>query len=282
MELGKRIYDLRVKSGLSQDKLAELLDVSRQSISKWENNLAIPDLDKIVKLSNIFDISLDELIKGEVVKTNDIDPNTTNHQHLFTKSQTIGMILLVVSLFIILVFTLVNALALGLLISIPLFVCSIICFVTKRYTGLWCAWILYLLFTIYIRLATGINTSLILYTFKYHHSMNYMRLWLAYGILAIEILLVGYSVKILIKNTLKNNDKTKFIACLLVFVSINVFKYFFPMTMLYKSILANIVSYSIIYTLCFAIIDYLNVLVFTHIIVYIIRYHKSKKHIASK
>ena len=227
MELGKRIYDLRVKSGLSQDKLAELLDVSRQSISKWENNLAVPDLDKIVKLSNIFDISLDELIKGEVVKTNDIDPNTTNHQHFFTKSQTIGMILLVVSLFIILVFTLVNALALGLLISIPLFVCSIICFVTKRYTGLWCAWILYLLFAIYIRLATGINTSLILYTFKYHHSMNYMRLWLAYGILAIEILLVGYSVKTLIKNTLKTNDKTKFIACLLVFVSINVFKYFF-------------------------------------------------------
>ena len=42
-----------------------MLDVSRQSISKWENNLAVPELDKLVKLSEIFEISLDMLVKGE-------------------------------------------------------------------------------------------------------------------------------------------------------------------------------------------------------------------------
>lgn len=283
MELGKRIYELRVKNGLSQDKLAELLEVSRQSISKWENNLAVPDLDKIIKLSNIFNVSLDELIKGEVIKENDTNTNTDNHiQTSFSQRQIIGMILLIIAMFIILVFALINGLVLGLLISIPLFVCSVICFVTKRYTKLWCAWILYLMFTIYIRLATGINTSLVLHTFHYHHSMNYMRLWMAYGMLILEILLVIYTIKTLVKNKYQIFDRNKFITCLLIFVFINLFKYIFPMTALYKEILGSIVSFSLVYSLCFTIIDYFNLLTFTFIIVYLVRNYNYKKHITSK
>ncbi len=64
MSLGETIYRLRTEKNLSQGDLAERLDVSRQSISKWENNSAIPDLEKIIKLSEIFDVSLDLLVKG--------------------------------------------------------------------------------------------------------------------------------------------------------------------------------------------------------------------------
>lgn len=53
---------------MSQDELAGKIKVSRQSISKWENNIAVPDLNKIVKLSEELQVTLDELVKGEESK----------------------------------------------------------------------------------------------------------------------------------------------------------------------------------------------------------------------
>ena len=67
MTLGERLARLRAQAGLSQDDLAERLDVSRQSVSKWENNISVPDLDKLVKLGEVFGVSLDELVKGEAL-----------------------------------------------------------------------------------------------------------------------------------------------------------------------------------------------------------------------
>ena len=65
MNLGERIYEFRNEKNLSQGDLADRLDVSRQSISKWENNMAVPDLDKLIKLCDVFEISLDELTGRE-------------------------------------------------------------------------------------------------------------------------------------------------------------------------------------------------------------------------
>lgn len=65
--LGERLYELRTKHEMSQGDLAEKLDVSRQTISKWENNISIPELDKIISLSNVFGVSVDYLVKGESV-----------------------------------------------------------------------------------------------------------------------------------------------------------------------------------------------------------------------
>ncbi|MEG2686715.1 MAG: helix-turn-helix transcriptional regulator, partial [Christensenellaceae bacterium] len=64
MSLGDRIRSLRGEKNLSQNDLAELLKVSRQSISKWETDGATPDLDKLVSMSEIFGVTLDTLIKG--------------------------------------------------------------------------------------------------------------------------------------------------------------------------------------------------------------------------
>ncbi len=65
-DIGERIYKLRVQNNMSQDALAQALNVSRQAVSKWENNVSIPDLDKIAALSRLFSVTTDELIKGEI------------------------------------------------------------------------------------------------------------------------------------------------------------------------------------------------------------------------
>jgi len=64
MELREKISALRKQRGMSQEQLAEQMFVSRQSISKWENGESIPDLANIVRLSEIFGVSTDYLLKG--------------------------------------------------------------------------------------------------------------------------------------------------------------------------------------------------------------------------
>ncbi len=65
MTLGEKIYELRKTRGLSQEQLAEVLNVSRQSISKWEGNVTYPESDKLIALSDYFQVSLDYLMKAD-------------------------------------------------------------------------------------------------------------------------------------------------------------------------------------------------------------------------
>lgn len=65
MDLGSRIKKLRKENNLSQEQLAEKLNVSRQAISKWESNKAYPDIDNLILLRDIFNVTLDDLIIGE-------------------------------------------------------------------------------------------------------------------------------------------------------------------------------------------------------------------------
>lgn len=65
MNLGSRIKTEREKLNLSQDDLAKKMNLSRQAISKWETGSSYPDIGKILKLSEIFNLSLDELVKGD-------------------------------------------------------------------------------------------------------------------------------------------------------------------------------------------------------------------------
>ena len=67
-KLGENIYRLRTAKKLSQGELAEYLDVSRQSVSKWENNVSVPDLDRLVKMAELFEVTLDVLVNGDVPK----------------------------------------------------------------------------------------------------------------------------------------------------------------------------------------------------------------------
>ena len=66
MQIAKTIKQLRVEYKYSQDTLAEKLFVSRQTISSWENDKSYPDIKSLLLISNLFDISLDVLMKGDI------------------------------------------------------------------------------------------------------------------------------------------------------------------------------------------------------------------------
>lgn len=66
MNIGEQINNLRKQHGLSQDDFVNLFNVSRQTISNWENGKSYPDLEMIIKVSDYFKISIDELLKNDV------------------------------------------------------------------------------------------------------------------------------------------------------------------------------------------------------------------------
>ena len=65
MEIGKKLKNARVQSGMTQENVAEKINVSRQTISNWENEKSYPDIISVIELSNLYSISLDDLLKGE-------------------------------------------------------------------------------------------------------------------------------------------------------------------------------------------------------------------------
>lgn len=69
MDLAEKISTLRKQKGWSQEELAEQMDISRQSVSKWESGMSVPDLDKIIRLSTIFEVTTDYLLKEEETVT---------------------------------------------------------------------------------------------------------------------------------------------------------------------------------------------------------------------
>ena len=66
MYISKRLKELRTLNGFSQEKLAELLDVSRQTISSWENERSYPDVHNLIMLCDVYSVSLDDLMKGDI------------------------------------------------------------------------------------------------------------------------------------------------------------------------------------------------------------------------
>ena len=136
---------------MSQGDLADALDVSRQSVSKWENNSAVPELDKLVKMAHIFGITLDEMVTGLEVppapKAEIPHAAPARSSHL-TSAQILGIVLLVFSGLCFLVFTVVvifvGNLLLGLLIGLPFMLCGLVCLLCKQNLGLKCAWAVYL------------------------------------------------------------------------------------------------------------------------------------------
>ena len=73
MNIGEQINNLRKKHGLSQDDFANLFNVSRQTVSNWENGKSYPDLEMIIKISDYFKISVDELLRNDVQSEEKID-----------------------------------------------------------------------------------------------------------------------------------------------------------------------------------------------------------------
>lgn len=100
MEIGKKLKDARIKSGLTQEEIAEKLNVSRQTISNWENEKSYPDIISVIELSSLYSISLDDLLKGDEEMKKHLEESTNvvkSNQKLF------GVILLNIVIVILLI-----------------------------------------------------------------------------------------------------------------------------------------------------------------------------------
>lgn len=165
MNLGENIYRLRIEKNLSQGDLADALDVSRQSVSKWENNSAVPELDKLMKMASIFGITLDELV-GNTAEQTQNPWNKPAAAPSFAKlsedipetSGTVpGFVFLFIAAVLCILLTLKANFLTGILYSLPLFICSALCFILKRHRGLWCCWVLLFCSVTWIYPGTGIG-----------------------------------------------------------------------------------------------------------------------------
>ncbi len=165
MGLGNNLYELRNKAGLSQDALAEKLDVSRQSVSKWETDASVPELDKLIKLSELFNVTLDELIldrkPAEPVKAATPEPANTAPEptpaapeRYWNGRRVAGTVLLTVGGVGLIVLTVVGGL-MGAILALPILACGGLCFACEKRPGLWCAWTVVVSATLILRFATG-------------------------------------------------------------------------------------------------------------------------------
>ena len=186
MTLGENIVRLRTQKNWSQGDLADALEISRQSVSKWETDASIPELDKLLKLSELFGVTLDELVRGEEVPKTEtalpaetvpvsFAPQATPERE---KRRTIAGTVLLCTGAVILVFCLLltgNLLS-GLLFASPFLICGIICFAMKRRVCLCCGWAVFLCIDLYLRFATGLSWTTIFMTHLWTAQMNYARL----------------------------------------------------------------------------------------------------------
>lgn len=81
MNFGEKLYELRKLKNLSQEEVADKLNVTRQTVSKWETNQSTPDFDKIVPLCELFEISTQELLTGKAPEEKNNNINTQNGEN---------------------------------------------------------------------------------------------------------------------------------------------------------------------------------------------------------
>lgn len=149
MTLGQKIFGLRNKQKMSQGDLAEKLNVSRQSISKWETDASVPELDKLIMLSDLFNITIDELVRDELpeMSTDEVkeatpksSPETVVISKQMSTQKIIGFILLGAGIICLPMLYLMGPGAL--IFSAAFIFFSLICFFIKKYAGLIIAWII--------------------------------------------------------------------------------------------------------------------------------------------
>ena len=208
MTFGERICRLRMARGLSQEELAAELQVSRQSVSKWETGSSVPELDKLLRLSEVFGVTLDELVKGAPipdgggVEETAADGRTAEGTEPSAAStaarrgpdgiqRIVGAVLLGFAVLFGMLLPLLGVdIAAGLLAAQPFLLCGLVCLLVRRRAGLWCGWIWCALTGVYLRCATGISWTLVFQTIGYQPEWNYIRLAIAWAMLAALALLL--------------------------------------------------------------------------------------------
>lgn len=160
MNLGDNIYTLRTKKNMSQGDLADALNVSRQSVSKWENNSAVPELEKLLKMSELFEVSLDELVGRSAPKQKAADESAPTvqqviiqtHPRPFSTRKILGVVLICLGLIFLpyaLSATHYDPMVNCLILSGTFMLCGIsILFV--RYPQIPCGWVVLTAFSVHV------------------------------------------------------------------------------------------------------------------------------------
>ena len=195
MRLGEKIYKLRTEKNLSQGELADALNVSRQSVSKWETDVSVPELDKLVKLSELFGVSLDELVLDKKQSEEMSAPKVVYVERVerTTARKTVGVVLLCFAALVWLLITLFGEMLAGLILAAPFAACGLVCLSARKNVGLWCAWVVYSFVMGYLQFATGVNRSYILYWQVYAQGMT-GQLIVAWLFLIVFVALVAVTV----------------------------------------------------------------------------------------
>ena len=91
MSIGEKLLELRKKKGLSQEEVAYQLNVTRQTISKWETDQSTPDFDKIAPLCELYEISADELLTGKINTSEVLENNTFEEEKVRKNNKAKGI-----------------------------------------------------------------------------------------------------------------------------------------------------------------------------------------------
>ena len=180
MTLGEKISKLRTTHKMSQGDLAEKLNVSRQSISKWETNVSVPELDKLIQLSDMFGISLDELVRSETLEVANVReeeaPSSSPPQpqiiiqHSMSSQKIVGFILLALGILCCLMALIAGS---GLLIIGGYIIfCSVICLMVKKYAGLIIGWITMIQAIVLTPYFTGVRMLSVFNPGYYRHGLG--------------------------------------------------------------------------------------------------------------
>lgn len=205
MTLGERICALRTEQGLSQEDLAQLLQVSRQSVSKWETDASLPELDKLLGLSKVFNLTLDELVKGpqptpeppqSTPEPPPAAPKEPSPRPPINPAQRIAGAVLtgLGAVFYALLLLLGGDFLLSLTWAGVLLFPGLLCLFVRRRAGLWSAWAVWLCIELYLRLGTGLNWNVILATLHWTPQMNYTRLIIGWVMALVPTALIARTV----------------------------------------------------------------------------------------
>lgn len=150
MSLGNRIYTLRSGLGLSQGALAEKLKVSRQAVSKWENDSAAPELEKLAVLAEVLGVTLDQLAAGEALPEAPPPQTETGGAVVLLSAGQLAALLLFVVGAAWAFLSYWEPEAWPFTVTLSCLLCGLLCLRSRRGPALWCAWAVYLTFDIAI------------------------------------------------------------------------------------------------------------------------------------
>lgn len=105
MKIGVKLKEARLQVGLTQENVADEIQVTRQTISNWENEKSYPDIVSVIKLSTLYNISLDKLLKGDEEMIEHLEKSTN-----IVKSNQKLIIAIIVNVMMLIAFTLLNGL----------------------------------------------------------------------------------------------------------------------------------------------------------------------------